>query len=356
MAEFYCPTKIYTGEHALEILCTLQAKRVLVITDSFFSEKGKQIGTMVPGAQVQVFDQVKPDPTAELAAQGAAVCRSFQPELLIALGGGSPMDCAKAIRMAQEEPIQFVAIPTTSGSGSEMTSFSILTHNGVKHPLVDASLRPDVAILDGTLLEQLPPALIADTGMDLLAHCLEALVGKNRTGFSDAMAFYGAAAVFENLERSFHGNRDVRLHLHEAATMAGMAFDNAGLGVCHALAHTLGGAFHLPHGRLCSMLLPAVLTYHENVGMEQYAALAKQCGMPCPTKRLGVKSLIAAVVRLQKELNLPANLKQAGITKQQYEEKQEQIITAALEDPCCETDPLPATREGLMSILKAVRP
>ncbi len=358
MVSFHCPTEVFTGPHALDALKRFPAQRVLVVTDTFFSKTGKalEIGRMVPGAQVQIFDKVVPDPPAALAAEGAAVCRSFRPQVLIALGGGSPMDCAKAIRLAFGEPLTFVAIPTTSGSGSEVTSFSILTHKGVKHALVDRGLRPDVAILDAELLERLPTTLIADTGMDLLAHCMEALVAKDRTGFTDALAFQAARTVLEQLRASFRGDAAVRLRIHEAATMAGMAFDNAGLGVCHALAHAIGGAFHVPHGRLCAMLLPSVMEYNMSEGHTQYAALARLCGMAGATDRLTVRSLLCGIVRLRRELLLPQDLRQAGVEKALWEQGRETIIEAALADPCCKTNPVPVTKDGLAEILKAVEP
>ena len=163
--EFSCPTKICMG---LDTLKTCEARRVLVVTDRYFSQKAWEIGKLVPDSETAVFDEVVPDPPAELVAKGAAVCARFRPDLLIALGGGSPMDCAKGIKLASDHPMTFVAIPTTSGSGSEVTSFSILTHGGVKHPVVDGGIRPNVAILDDSLLQSLPPSLIAHTGMDML--------------------------------------------------------------------------------------------------------------------------------------------------------------------------------------------
>lgn len=358
MGFFHCPTKLYTGEDALQALRTYSPGRVLVVTDSFFSKSGKalEIASLIPGAQIKIFDKVTPDPPAALAAEGAALCRQFRPDLLIALGGGSSLDCGKAIRLAYAEPVQFVAIPTTSGSGSEMTSFSILTHNGVKHPLVDPALRPDVAILDANLLQQLPSALIADTGMDLLAHCVEALVATNRTGFSDAMALYGARTVLQKLERSFRGDLTVRGSIHEAASMAGMAFDNAGLGVCHALAHAIGGAFHIPHGRLCALLLPEVILFNQSAGQTQYVLLAKLCEITGATDRLTLRNLVMQIRRLQRSLLLPQTLLQAGITKEQWAEKKDAIVHAALLDSCIKTNPVPITAEGLEDLLKAVEP
>lgn len=352
MTEFYCPTKIYSGEWALDILKTCKASRVLVITDRFFSASGKaaEVAGHVPGAQVEIFDEVQPDPPVELAARGAARCRAFQPELLLALGGGSVMDCAKAIRLAAELPMTFVAIPTTSGSGSEVTSFSILTHRGVKQPLVDPAVRPDIAILDDGLLTALPEQLIADTGMDLLAHCMEALGAKNRSGFTDALAYHGASVLLGHLQASFSGDRRVRGMLHECACMAGMAFDNAGLGLCHAVAHALGGETHLPHGRLCAMLLPPVMELNAAAVMGSYAHLARICGCGGATERLALRNLIAAIERLRGALGQPATLREAGVARLD----RDAVVAAALADPCCATNPVPVTGAMVHQVLQAV--
>lgn len=356
MTEFCCSTKIYTGANALSALKNYPAKRVMVVTDAWFSKSGtaRRIAAMVPGAEALIFDQVTPDPSAELAARATAACREFAPDLLIALGGGSPMDCAKAVKLAAERPMVFLAIPTTSGSGSEVTSFSVLTHDGVKHPLVDPSLRPDAAILDDSLLEHLPPALAADTGMDLLAHCMEAACARGRSGFTDALAAYGARTVFSCLHASCKGDTSVRRVLHEAATMAGMAFDNAGLGLCHAMAHAMGGIFHLPHGRLCAMLLPHVMAYNEICAGEAYSALAAACGMNASSRKMAVRSLSAAVSRLRQSLQMPSTLTQAGISRQDITQHREAVLKAALADGCCQTNPAPVTVDGAAAVYEAV--
>lgn len=356
MTEFCCTTKLCTGPNALHALKNYPAKRVMVVTDAYFSKSGTaaRIASMVPGAESLIFDQVAPDPSAALAARATAACREFGPDLLIALGGGSPMDCAKAVRLAAERPMAFLAIPTTSGSGSEVTSFSILTHEGVKHPLVDPALRPDAAILDDSLLEQLPPSLIADTGMDLLAHSVEAACARGRSGFSDALAFHAARTVFACLPASYKGDRTVRRALHEAAAMAGMAFDNAGLGLCHAMAHAMGGVFHLPHGRLCAMLLPHVMAYNEACAGEAYAALAAACGMNGSSRRMAVRSLSAAVSRLRQSLQMPGTLAQAGVARQEIAAHREAVLTAALADACCRTNPAPVAMDGAAKIYESV--
>ena len=351
MTIFHCPTKIYTGDHALEALKNCKAQRVLVVTDSWFSQNGKamEIGSMVSGAEVRIFDKVQPDPSAELAAEGAALCATYHPDLLIALGGGSPMDCAKAIRLASGQNMTFYAIPTTAGSGSEVTSFSVLTKDGVKHPLVDPSLRPDAAILDSSLLESLPPSLVADTGMDLLAHCVEAVAAKNANGFTNALAIHGVVTALEALPDAYGGNGCARGRLLEAATMAGMAFDNAGLGLCHSVAHVLGGACHLPHGRLCAMILPHVMAVNQSA-LHQYAQLAKACGLSGPTEKLSLRNLTAAIVRLRQKLSLPASLSQAGVSL----ENMADLVPAILSDGCCGTNPEPVTEIMAEQVLRAV--
>lgn len=328
------------------------AKRVLVVTDQYFSRSGKalEIGNLVPGAEVRVFDEVTPDPAAELAAKGAALCVQFRPELLIALGGGSPMDCAKGIRLAAGIPMTFAAIPTTCGSGSEVTSFSILTSGCVKHALVEESLRPDLAILDDTLLSSIPQSLLADTGMDLLAHCLEAVAARKRNGFTDAFAAHGAMTVLEKLRPAWEGTGEHRGHLLEAACMAGMAFDNAGLGLCHAMAHVLGGAYHIPHGRLCAMLLPHVMEANADTARGAYARLARVCGLSGATERLSLRNLITAIVRLRTSLGMPATLRQAGADCTELQK----LVPDILQDACCATNPVPPTAAVIGRILKAV--
>jgi alcohol dehydrogenase class IV len=172
------------------------------------------------------------------------------------------MDCAKAMAYFSGTSVRLIAIPTTSGSGSEVTDFAILTHDGIKHPLVDERLRPDVAIIDRTLVKNLPPALIADGGFDVLTHALEAYTATNAGAVTDALARDAFQTTFRQLIHSFRGDQTARGQVHEAATMAGMAFTQAGLGLCHALAHSLGGVFHIPHGRLNAILLPAVIRYN----------------------------------------------------------------------------------------------
>lgn len=358
MAVFQCAPKVISGHGSLKYLQTLTPRRVLVVTDSYFSESGiaSKVASLLPDAQTEIFDRVVSDPPATLAAEGAALCRTWEPELLLALGGGSVIDCAKGIKAAVDGSLSFVAIPTTSGSGSEMTSYAILTKDHVKYPLIEESLRPDVTILDGDLLKNLPPSLIADTGMDMLAHCIEALGAVNHSGFTDALAICGIQTVFRSLVKSFRGDASVRQSLHEASSMAGLAFEHAGLGLCHGLAHSLGGMFPVPHGRLCAILLPAVMRFNGPAVQDRYALAAASCGLSAATERLAVRNLLAEICRLRRELRLPETLLQAGIEKEMWVEKRSLVIEATLADPCCRTNPVPVTSELVADVLKVVAP
>lgn len=342
MDEFDCRTKIVSGQGAVRTLESFGAKRVFLVTDPFFYENGtaQRIGAQTRAEQVEIFHEVKPDPTVELAAEGTARLRAFRPDLILALGGGSAMDCAKAMTFFAKEDARLVAIPTTSGSGSEVTDFAILTHNRVKHPLVDKRLRPDVAILDSDLLQELPPALVADSGYDVIAHAVEAYAATGAGVFSDAMAREAFCSAYGALPASFAGRREVRLKIHQAATMAGMAFTQAGLGLCHAMSHALGGFFHVPHGRLNAILLPSIVSCNAHAAGGKYAQLARAAGLGGSADAIAVRNLKNALVRLRRELKLPETLAQAGVEPRQVRGGMGEIVAAVLADPCCKTNPV----------------
>lgn len=356
MQRFSCTTQIISGAGALEALAELGIRRLFIVTDPFFMGNGtaRRLAQTARAEASAFFDQVAPDPDVELAAKGTAALREFQPDTLLALGGGSAMDCAKAMACFYGKKLRLIAVPTTSGSGSEVTDFAILTHNGVKHPLVDPALRPDVAILDSDLLTALPPSLIADAGFDVLSHALEAVATTGHGPFTDALARDAFRIVYTSLADSYAGKQGVRLDIHQAASMAGLAFTQAGLGVCHALSHSLGGAFHVPHGRLNAILLPAVVHYNAQAAGPAYAALARCAGMEGSAVSAAVRNLRNGLVRLRRELRLPATLAQAGIDPARLHRAMPEILTAALEDPCCKTNPRKADRDGLSALLAEV--
>lgn len=356
MGSFSCKTKIYTGPGSVAKLGQMEIRRLLLVTDPYFMENGtaERIARLSGAQDTEIFHKVEPDPSVELAAEGTAVVRQFQPDTLVALGGGSTMDCAKAMVYFADRPVRLVMIPTTSGSGSEVTDFAVLTHAGVKHPLVDGKLRPAAAILDSDLLKALPRGLIADTGFDVLCHALEGYVATGATAFTDALARDAFGAAFSLLPASYGGAAHVRLRIHEAATMAGMAFTQAGLGLCHAMAHALGGAFHLPHGRLNAILLPGVIDCNAHVCAGKYAALARAAGLPGAADSVAVRNLKNALIRLRRELGMPQSLKEAGIDPRVVWHKAPQIVKDTLGDPCCKTNPIPPEDYMVKKILEEV--
>lgn len=342
MEEFSCKTRLIAGSGTVSALGKLNAKRLFLVTDPFFMKNGtaQRVAQAAGCTEVELFDKVQPDPTVELAAEGTARLRAFAPDLLVALGGGSAMDLAKAMAYFAKGNYKLAAIPTTSGSGSEVTDFAILTHDKVKHPLVDKRLRPDLAILDGDLLQELPKGLIAESGFDVLCHALEAYVARGAGTITDVYAREAFSSAYASLPASYAGNRAVRLKVHLAATMAGMAFSQAGLGLCHAMAHSLGGMFHVPHGRLNAILLPAIISCNAHVAGKKYAELARAAGMGGSADTIAVRNLKNGLIRLRRELNLPETLVQAGVDPRTLWRNAGDIVKAALADPCCESNPM----------------
>ena len=356
MERFVCGTKIISGAGAVVALGELGAKRVLVVSDPFFYENGtaKRIAALTGAETVEIFHNVAPDPGVELAAEGTARLRALEPDLIVALGGGSAMDCAKAMKFFAGSRATLAAVPTTSGSGSEVTDFAIVTHGAVKHPLVDGALRPDIAILDSELLAALPKSLIADSGFDVLSHALEALAATNAGTITDALASESFCIALEKLPESYAGEVSVRGQVHVAATMAGMAFTQAGLGLCHAMAHALGGALHVPHGRLNAILLPEVLEQNAPAAGHKYAALARRAGLGGSVDRLAVRNLRTALERLRRQLGLPEDLAQAGVDPGQVRSREAELLEAVLADPCCQTNPVKVDRVLARQVLRAV--
>ncbi|MEE1037512.1 MAG: iron-containing alcohol dehydrogenase, partial [Oscillospiraceae bacterium] len=344
MEKYSCKTMILSGDGAVSALGEMGGKRLFLVTDPFFMKNGmaRKVAEAAKCQQVEIFDKVQPDPTVELAAEGTARVREFQPDLLVALGGGSAMDCAKAMAFFAKGNYKLVAIPTTSGSGSEVTDFAILTHGKVKHPLVDPALRPDAAILDSDLLEELPRGLVADSGFDVLAHAAEAYVAKDAGTITDLYARDAFSSAYASLPASYAGRKEVRLKVHMAATMAGLAFTQAGLGLCHAMSHSLGGMFHVPHGRLNAILLPAVISCNAHTAGKKYAELARAAGMGGSADTIAVRNLKNGLIRLRRELDLPETLAQAGVSPKAVWANVGSIVKSALEDPCCKTNPVAA--------------
>ena len=342
MERFSCKTTILSGPGAVSALEELAPKRLFLVTDPFFMKNGtaQRIAAAAKAGETEFFDAVQPDPTVSLAAEGTAKLRAFQADTIVALGGGSAMDCAKAMAYFAKTDAKLVAIPTTSGSGSEVTDFAILTHNGIKHPLVDPRLRPDIAILDSDLLAQLPPKLVADAGFDVLAHALEACAARDAGALTDCLAREAFCTAFASLPASYAGRQEVRLKIHLAATMAGLSFTQAGLGLCHSMSHALGGLFHIPHGRLNAILLPSVISCNAHVAGAKYARMARAAGLSGSADTIAVRNLRGGLIRLRRELDLPETLSQAGVAPSEVWRNTDEIVRATLADPCCKTNPM----------------
>lgn len=348
---------LYFGDSALSALEALAGRRVLVVTDEFLARRSgllERVEAHLKGCALSVFDAVKPDPSLQLVAQGVHALRQFGPEVVLAFGGGSPMDCAKAMRhFAGGPPLPLWCVPTTAGTGSEVTSFAVLTDTdaGVKYPLVDGALLPDAAVLDASLLSGVPPAVTADTGMDVLTHAAEACVATGATPFTDALGEKAFVLAFQNLPAACRGDEAARGRMLLASCLSGIAFNAAGLGLCHALSHALGGKYHLPHGRLNAMLLPHVVAFNRAVGSaaERYAHLARLCGLAG-----SARSLAAALSRLRQSLDMPAGLAACGVEPSALAADLDALTAAALADVCAPSNPRPATAGDLAGILKAL--
>ena len=356
MELFSCATRIISGPGSISALAEMGIKRLFLVSDPFFEDKGvaAQVAASAKAEQTEVFSGVKSDPTLSLAAAATAKAKAFRPDTIVALGGGSAMDLAKAVACFSGLFPRLVCIPTTSGSGSEVTDFAILTHKDIKHPLVDPSIRPHAAILDSELLQDLPPSLIADSGFDILTHALEAWVARGAGAVSDALALSAFRAAYSHLSASFAGDKSKRLAIHEAACMAGMAFSQAGLGLCHAMAHALGGITHLPHGRLNAILLPWVIDTNAQLSGERYSRLAALSGLGV-SRQLGSRYLKNALLRLRRDLKLPGSLREAGVDIRLVESHREDIVNATLADPCCASNPLTVEAFMVRRVLECIK-
>ena len=356
MEEYFCKTKILSGGGAASALKDLQSKKLFLVSDPFFVKNGtaQQLAALSGAADTKIYSGVEPDPSVEQVAKGTAELKAFSPDTVVALGGGSAMDCAKAMVYFSGLKVRFVAIPTTSGSGSEVTDFAILTHNGIKHPLVDQALQPDVAILDSDLLKALPQSLIADSGFDVIAHALEAFVATGAGAITDALAADSFSEAVRCLPLSYRGDLTARRKMHTASAMSGMAFTKAGLGLCHAMSHALGGIFHLPHGRLNAILLPAVISTNASMASVKYGKISRLAGFGGTADTVAVRNLKNGLISLRKELGLPATLSQAGILPRQVWQSANKIVTATLEDPCCGTNPVKVEDFTVRRILEEV--
>lgn len=374
MQEFSFSTRIYFGEGALERLNRVKGKKVLIVTDAFMAQSGAidKVASHLPDCELTVFSGVVPDPPIEVVAKGVQALRDSGANVLVAVGGGSTLDAAKAIHAiageaadVDTEHMECFAIPTTSGTGSEVTDFAVITdaEKGVKYPLASLSLRPLVAILDPSLVVSAPEAVTADTGMDVITHALEAYVSIGANDFSDALSEKALSLAYRFLPLAYQDGGDLlaREKMHNASCMAGLAFNSAGLGVNHGLAHAVGGKLHIPHGRINAMLLPLVMRYNAGLddpsGIEptlaakKYQRIAKVWGLPAPGARLGASNLVRAIERLVHTLGIPHTLRQYGADLAKFSSLRGEMIAAAMTDVTTASNPRRVTESDLSMLL-----
>lgn len=375
--QFRLNTKVSCGEHSLELLKEVKGSRALVISDAVMEKLGflEQVKQYLAeaGAEVTVFTGIRPDPDTKVVAEGMRCYCQVMPDILVAMGGGSAIDAAKGIlysvwqfRTAEgsefEKP-HFIAVPSTSGTGSEVTNFSVITAEGDKTCLVDDFIAPDTAILDSSFIRHVPQKVTADTGIDVLVHAIEAYVSTKATDFTDALAEKAAKLIFDYLPSLYEnaGDAAIRDRVQNASCLAGMAFTNSGLGIVHSMAHAFGGAFHISHGRSNAMLLDAVMEYNaelsgkaDTYAAEKYAKLAVALQLPARTRREGIVSLLDAVRKLKKQLGIEQQVRALGIDETEYHDALERMAQAALADRCTPTSPRQPDLEDIIHIYKTV--
>ena len=378
MKSFGIHTQIYFGEGALERLQQLPYKRVLIITDPFVVTSGmiELITHPLENARInyEIFKDVVPDPPVEKIAVGVKVMLDYKPDCIVAVGGGSAIDSSKSIREFALKAdnygkVGLIAIPTTSGTGSEVTSFAVISdpQAKMKYPLVSPDLTPDEAILDAELVRSVPPAITADTGMDVFTHALEAYVSLNNNEFSAALAEKAIEIIGVFLLRAYLDGNDMhaRQKMHAASCLAGLAFNSASLGLNHGMAHQLGSNFHIPHGRANAMLLPHIIEFNSNINkhsrsqkeylpaVKKYSTVANNLGLSSYNKIMSVRSLVNWTQFMLKEMDIPLSISQMGnITEEEYMAASPAMADAALADGCTATNPRPVTRADVMEIYR----
>ena len=385
MARFTLPRDIYHGEGALEELKNLKGKKAIVVVGGGAMKRQGFLAKVEDylkeaGMEVALFEGVEPDPSVETVMKGAKAMQEFEPDWIVAMGGGSPIDAAKAMWAFYEYPeitfedlitpfsfpelrqkAKFAAIPSTSGTATEVTAFSVITDyaKGIKYPLADFNITPDVAIVDPALVAELPVKQVAYTGMDALTHAIEAYVSTLNCPYTDPLALKAIEMVFDYLPASYRCNMEARAKMHDAQCLAGMAFSNALLGIVHSMAHKTGAAFstgHITHGLANAMYLPYVIKYNakDPVAAKRYAEIARGVGLGGASEKALINSLCEKINEFNVILNIPATLKDFGIKEDEFKEKIATISENAVGDACTGSNPRtidPATMERLFTCI-----
>ena len=383
MSRFTLPRDVYHGKGCLAELKNLKGKKaILVVGGGSMKRQGfldKAVSYLKEaGMEVRLFEGVEPDPSVETVMKGAEVMREFEPDWIVSMGGGSPIDAAKAMWAFYEYPdttfeelcipfnfpelrqkAKFCAIPTTSGTATEVTAFSVITNyqTGVKYPLADFNITPDVAIVDPELVEKLPVKQVAYTGMDALTHAIEAYVSTLNGPFTDPLALQAIEMVFDYLPASYNCDMDAREQMHYAQCLAGMAFSNALLGIVHSMAHKTGAAFstgHIPHGCANAMYLPHVIEYNANnkEALERYAQIAQALGIEGKDAHEQVQGLINRLHELNTLLGIPHSMREFGVKEEEFNEKLPAFAHNAVLDACTGSNPNPIDDEKMADLFR----
>lgn len=387
MYRFTLPRDLYHGEGALEALKTIKGKKAVVVVGGGSMKRFGFLDKVVSyleeaGLEVKLFEGVEPDPSVETVMKGAAVMQEFEPDWIVSIGGGSPIDAAKAMWAFYEYPdvtfedlcvpfnfptlrtkAHFCAIPSTSGTATEVTAFSVITdyEKGIKYPLADFNITPDIAIVDPEIAEKMPPKLTANTGMDAMTHAIEAYVSTLHCEYTDPLALHAIKLISENLVSSYNGDMKARAIMHDAQCLAGMAFSNALLGIVHSMAHKTGAAYsggHIVHGAANAMYLPKVIKFNakNEEAAERYAQIARHLKLEGNTAEELTEALINRIKVMNKELNIATCIKdyEGGIIdEKEFMDKLPQVAELAVGDACTGSNPREINPEQMAKLLKA---
>ena len=378
MARFTLPRDLYHGKGALEALKSFDGKRAMICVGGGSMKKFGFLDRAVEylkeaGMEVELFEGIEPDPSVETVMKGADAMLKFQPDWIIAMGGGSPIDAAKAMWIKYEYPditfeemckvfgipalrkkARFCAISSTSGTATEVTAFSIITdyQKGIKYPIADFEITPDVAIVDPDLAETMPKKLVAHTGMDAITHAIEAYVSTANCDYTDPLALHAIKMIQSDLVDSYNGDMAKRDSMHNAQCLAGMAFSNALLGIVHSMAHGLSALYDTPHGVACAIILPTGLEYNAPVAGKRYRAVGRAMGVEgidAMSDEDAAQATIAAVKQLSADVGIPADLK--GILK---EEDVQFLSESAFADACCPGNPRDTSVEEIAALYRGL--
>lgn len=387
MVRFTLPRDLYHGKGSLEALKTLEGKKAIICVGggsmkrNGFLQKAEDY-LKEAGMEVKLFEGIESDPSVETVMKGAAVMTEFEPDWIVAIGGGSPIDAAKAMWIKYEYPdttfedmckvfglpklrkkAHFCAVSSTSGTATEVTAFSIITdyEKGIKYPIADFEITPDVAIVDPELAETMPVKLVAHTGMDAMTHAIEAYVSTLHCNYTDPLALHAIKMIHENLKKSYDGDVDARSNMHDAQCLAGMAFSNALLGIVHSMAHKTGAAYtggHIVHGCANAMYLPRVIQYNAKVeeAAKRYAEIADFIGLGGNTTEEKVAALVEELKKMNKSLDIPNSIKEYEggiIDEKEFMEKLPKVAELAIGDACTGSNPRVPVQEEMEKLLKA---